>query len=524
MSGLDGLRFDLAASVPPAQELGRVHVLAVGGAGMSAVARLLRAAGRPVSGSDAKDSAVLDALRAEGITVCVGHDPAQLGRGEGTADTVVFSSAIREDNPELARARADGLRVLHRSQALTSVMHGRRVVAVAGANGKTTTTSMLVELLITAGADPSYAIGGELTGRGTNAALGRGDAFVVEADESDGSFLVYRPQVAVVTNVQADHLDFYGTFERVQAAYQAFAGTITGTIAGAGTGSGTDGLLVACADDPGSAALAARHREAGGRVVTYGMDPGADLALADPAYEGLTATATLRRAGRPDVPLRLGVPGEHNLRNAAAAYLAATDGLGVEDEAARAGLAAFGGVRRRFEARGVAGGVRVVDDYAHNPAKVAAVVSTARALRGDGRLIAVFQPHLYSRTRDFAAEFGRALAGADVVVVLDVYAAREDPLPGVSGSLVAQAARAAGAPEVIDLSAPDPATGTTAAPGERAAGATGPAGAAGAVVASAVGPVLAVARPGDLVVTIGAGDITQLGEPLLRALAQRDGG
>ncbi len=518
--GLDGLRFDLAEAVPPAQQLGRVHVLAVGGAGMSAVARLLRASGLSASGSDARDSAMLDALRAEGITVFVGHDPAHLGQGSERVDTVVFSSAIREDNPELARARADGLRVLHRSQALTSVMHGRRVTAVAGANGKTTTTSMLVELLVAAGADPSYAIGGELTGRGTNAALGGGDAYVVEADESDGSFLVYRPQVAVVTNVQADHLDFYGTFERVQAAYQAFAGTITG----AADGSGTGGLLVACADDPGSAALAARHREAGGRVVTYGTDPGADLVLADPAFEGLTATAVLRRAGRRDVPLRLGVPGEHNLRNAAAAYLAATDGLGVDDEAARAGLAAFGGVRRRFEARGVADGVRVVDDYAHNPAKVAAVVSTARALRGDGRLIAVFQPHLYSRTRDFAAEFGRALAPADVVVVLDVYAAREDPLPGVSGTLVAEAARAAGAPNVIDLSARDPGAASAALVAEPRLGAAAESGDASAGVLAALRPVLAAARPGDLVVTIGAGDITQLGDPLLRALARREGG
>ena len=508
MNGPGRLRFDLAAEVPPAGRLGRVHVLAVGGAGMSAVARLLHAAGRPVSGSDAKDSTVLDALRAEGITVHVGHDAANLNG----VDTVVFSSAIREDNPELLRARADGLRVLHRSQALTSVMHGRRVVAVAGANGKTTTTAMLVELLIEAGRDPSYAIGGELTGRGTNAALGGGDAFVVEADESDGSFLVYRPQVAVVTNVQADHLDFYGTLEAVQAAYQAFASTITGT-------GHAGGLLVACADDPGSAALAARHRDAGGRVVTYGTQPGADLLLADPASEGLAARAVLRREGHPQVPLRLNVPGEHNLRNAAAAYLAATDGLGLSEEAARAGLVAFGGVRRRFEARGVADGVRVVDDYAHNPAKVAAVVSTARALREGGRLIAVFQPHLYSRTRDFAAEFGAALAGADIVVVLDVYAAREDPLPGVSGSLVAQAARDAGAGHVVDLSA------APARPAGTGIAGTVPARSPGApAVLDAVAPVVALARRGDLVVTIGAGDVTRLGAPLLQALARREEG
>lgn len=484
MTGLDSIRFDLAAVVPPADELGRVHVLAVGGIGMSAVARLLHAAGRPVSGSDAKNSAVLTALQAEGISVMVGHDPANL-RG---VDTVVFSSAIREDNPELARARADGLRVLHRSQALTSMMHGRQVVAVAGANGKTTTTAMLTELLIAAGADPSYAIGGQLTGRGTNAALGDGDAFVVEADESDGSFLVYRPQVAVVTNVQADHLDFYGTLERVRAAYEAFTATIR-------AGARSTGLLVACADDPGSAALAARHRAAGGKVVTYGTGTEADLVLAEPVFAGLRTQALLRRPGRPDLPLNLGVPGVHNLRNAAAAYLAATDGLGVSQEAAIAGLEGFGGVRRRFEARGMADGVRVIDDYAHNPAKVAAVVSTAGELRDGGRLVAVFQPHLYSRTRDFATDFGRVLSGADLVVVLGVYAAREDPLPGVSGTLVAAAARAAGAGEVLDLAHLD--------------------------LAAAVAPIMSLLRPGDLVLTIGAGDVTDLGPLLLDALDRR---
>ncbi len=504
------VRFDLTAAVPPPAQLGRVHVLAVGGAGMSAVARLLHAAGQPVSGSDARDSAVLAALRAEGITVSVGHDPSHL---DGV-DTVVFSTAIREDNAELARARADGLRILHRSQALTSVMHDHRVVAVAGANGKTTTTSMLTELLIAAGADPSYAIGGELTGRGTNAALGSGDAFVVEADESDGSFLVYRPQVAVVTNVQADHLDFYGSFEAVREAYRAFVDTIA-----------PGGLLVACADDPGSAALAAAHRDGGGTVVTYGTDPAADLVLADPRYDGLATRATARRPGRRDVTLELGVPGVHNLRNAAAAYLAATDGLGIDDDTARVGLAGFGGVRRRFEARGIADGVRVIDDYAHNPAKVAAVVDTARALREGGRLVAVFQPHLYSRTRDFAAEFGRALAPADVVVVLDVYAAREDPIPGVGGSLVAEAARRAGAGQVVDLATdssrgvegPSGAGSAPAAPGDR------PRTAVPAGVGAAVGPILGLVGTGDLVVTIGAGDVTELGSLLLEALSAREG-
>lgn len=489
MIGLRGLRFDVDECVPPVAELGRVHVLAVGGAGMSAVARLVKAAGLPVSGSDAKASALLTVLAAEGVPVVVGHDPEQVR----DVDTVVFSSAIREDNPELARARRDGRRVLHRAQALTAVMQGRTVLAVAGANGKTTTTSMLVELLLGAGMDPGYAIGGELTGRGTNAALGGGSSFVVEADESDGSFLVYRPQVAVVTNVQADHLDFYGTFEAVRAAYRAFADTIA-----------PQGLLVACADDPGSADLADYQRGRGGRVLTYGTDPGADVVIAEPVLQGLAAGAVLRAAGSAgsagsaDVALGLEVPGLHNLRNATGAYLAATAGLGVSPEAARAGLTGFSGVRRRFEARGHAGGVRVVDDYAHNPAKVAAVVSTAAGLIGDGRLVAVFQPHLYSRTRDFADAFGQALAAADVVVVLPVYAAREDPVPGVTGALVARAALAAGAPSVVDLS-------------------EAPSGEAGAL-AEIAERVAALTRPGDLVVTIGAGDVTEVGPLLLEAL------
>ena len=471
-------RFDYAAEPLPLQELGAIHVIAIGGAGMSAVARLALQAGCRVSGSDARDSAVLSALRAAGARVHVGHDPAHL---EG-ADTVVISSAVREDNVELAAARAAGLRVLHRSQALAALAASTptgRSIAIAGANGKTTTTSMLTVALQEAGADPSFAIGGELAAAGTNAALGAGEAFVIEADESDGSFLAYRPDVAIVTNVQPDHLDFYGTFEAVQEAYLAFAESIR-----------PGGLLVACADDEGSARLVARVRASSQdqavSVVTYGTDAGADVRILDPDSEGMAASAVLRTTTG-EHALRLSVPGEHNLRNATAAFVAATVGLGGDAEAVLQGLAAFTGTRRRFEPKGEAGGVRVIDDYAHNPGKVAAVVSTARRLAGGGRLVVVFQPHLYSRTRDFAAALAAGLEPADVAIVLDIYAAREDPMPGVTGELVAGLLRS---PQVHYL----------------------------ADRPSAAARVAELTRPGDLVLTVGAGDVTEIGPAVLDLL------
>lgn len=467
-------RFDSQAAVPRIADLGHVHVLAVGGAGMSAVARLLLATGVPVSGSDQQDSDVLRAVAAEGARVWVGHDVRHL---DGV-DTVVVSSAIREDNVELAEARHRGLRVLHRSQALAALMRGRRTVAVAGASGKTTTSAMLATALAHAGADPSYAIGGELLTTGTNAALGGGEAFVAEADESDGSFLAYHPQVAVVTNVQPDHLDFYGTFEAVEQAYLAFAATVS-----------PGGLLITCADDPGSARLASRAGREGMTVLTYGETPRADLRVADVEFDGLTARAVLVTAHERHT-LALQVPGVHNVLNATAAYAAATIGFGAAPERALAGLAVFRGARRRFEAKGEAGGVRVVDDYAHNPGKVAAVVTTGRRLARPGRLVVVFQPHLYSRTRDFADAFGAALAAADVVVVTDVYAAREEPLAGVSGAMIADAVGRRGTALVRYV----------------------------ADKADLVAELERVVERGDLVVTVGAGDITAVGPRLLHRL------
>ena len=470
-------RFDFAAPIPRAEDLGSVHFLGIGGAGMSGVARIMLARGIPVSGSDAKDVPVLKALASEGARVWVGFDESH----QAAAQTIVMSSSIRDDNVELRAARARGAKILHRSQGLGSLMHGQRPVAVAGANGKTTTTSLLTVALQGCGLDPSFAVGGELARHGTNAHRGADDIFVVEADESDGSFIVYRPEIAIVTNVQPDHLDFYGSFAVVEAAYEALVATIQ-----------PGGLLVTCADDAGSRALAERASARGSRVLTYGFGPDADVALGDHRQDGLTSGATVLDEGMRRL-LTLGIPGRHNALNAVAAYTAAVHGLGQQPDRVLAGLASFTGTRRRFEPKGEAGGVVVVDDYAHNAGKVAAVVETAsRLVERPGRLIVVFQPHLYSRTRDFAVELGRGLAPADVVIVMDVYAAREDPVPGVSGELVADAVRRTGrASEVHYVPS-----------------------------WSEVPSVVAqLARAGDLVLTVGAGDVTMIGPEVLRLLS-----
>lgn len=470
------MRFDVTAEVPAADDLGAVHFIAIGGIGMSGVARLMLASGVTVSGSDASDSPVLRALATEGARVSVGHEAGHL---EGV-DTVVVSSAVKEDNVELASARARGLRVLHRSQALAALLGDRTRVAIAGANGKTTTTSMLTIALRHTGADPSFAAGGELATLGTNAHLGEGDAFVVEADESDGSFLAYRPHLAVVTNVQPDHLDFYETFENVQQAYATFVRSMP-----------DGGLLVACADDAGAASLADAARAEGRRVVTYGFDASADVRLSDEEGEGLAASAYLADGGGVRRTLRLTTPGHHNLLNAAAAWTAATSGLGADPDAILDGLHAYGGTRRRFEVVGQRAGVTVVDDYAHNPGKVSAVVRTAARLASGGRLVVIFQPHLYSRTRDFADAFARGLEAADRVLLLDVYGAREDPVAGVTSELIAAPLRRSGTDVEV-------------------------------VTDRASVPDLAVAGAGvgDVVLTVGAGDVTRLAPAILDALGR----
>lgn len=476
-------RFDFTAAAPGFDTLGRVHFIAIGGSGMSAVARIMLARGVAVSGSDAKDSPVLETLRGLGAQVFVGHDPAHVA----DVDTVVISSAIPESNVELAAARAAGCLVLHRSQGLATTMLDSQRAAVAGANGKTTTTSMLTVALQAAGLDPSFASGGELTGQGTNAAWSGGEIFVVEADESDGSFLVYGPEVAIVTNIQPDHLDFYGTFDDVEKAYATFAGSIR-----------QGGLLVACADDTGSMRLAGRAASAGTRVLTYGFDEAADLRLADHRAddEGIGTTTTLHLSDGRSATMRLATPGAHNALNAAAAYLAATAGFAADGALVLDGLAGFDGARRRFEVRGEVAGVTVVDDYAHNAGKVAAVVHTAAeiAARRGGRLRVAFQPHLFSRTRDFAEGFAAGLAPADTVVLLDVYGAREQPMDGITSELIAMPLR--------EL------------PGERTV-------VVGGSFEDVARALAGAATAGDIVLTVGAGDVTELARHVLHALEQR---
>ncbi|WP_145227674.1 UDP-N-acetylmuramate--L-alanine ligase [Rudaeicoccus suwonensis] len=470
-------RFDFTAELPPLTDVRRAHLIAIGGSGMSGVARLLLARGIEVSGSDRADSATLDDLRAAGATVTIGQSAATADLVPADA-WVVISSAIAPDNPELLRLQERGLPVLHRAQALGMLMAGRGALAVAGANGKTTTSAMATVALRAAGADPSYAIGAPIVGLGANAGVGEGDSFVVEADESDGSFLVYHPHVAIVTNVRDDHLDFYGSSERLHEAYADFAATVR-----------PGGLLVVCADDDGSAGLGERMRAAGTRVLTYGRSVDADLRLVDDGGGAFDWHGTLLYQGQ-RLALRLRVPGSHNLLNAAGVVLALSAGLGVDPASVVGGLAEFQGTARRFEPCGSAAGVRVVDDYAHNPGKVEAVVRTGLALRDGGRLIVVFQPHLYSRTQHAAAGLAEALSLADVAIVLDVYAAREAPVAGVTGELVTD--RIDGAEAVY-------------APTH----------------ADALRAVAERVRPGDLVLTVGAGDVTTLGPQILDALATR---
>jgi UDP-N-acetylmuramate--alanine ligase len=453
------------ATVPSLESLGRVHFVGIGGVGMSAVARIMVARGVPVSGSDAKDLPVMADLAAAGARIAVGYGSANLG----DAQTVVAGSAIRPDNPEIVAAREAGLPVLHRSEALAATMGGDTVVTVAGTHGKSTTTSMVTVLLQGAGLDPSFAIGANVPALGVNAAHGSSGIFVAEADESDGSFLNYRPRIAVVTNVEPDHLDHYGTAEAVYESFDRFTALLP-----------ADGVLVACADDAGALALAERTRTRGNtRVVLYGTSEGADLILHD-GGPGDVAVSTA--SGR--FPLALQVPGRHNALNAAAAFAVALE-LGVDPAAAAAALAHFSGASRRFELKGEARGIRVFDDYAHHPTEVRAALAAARSVAGTHKVHVLFQPHLFSRTREFAQEFAEALNLADTALVLDIYPAREDPIPGVTSQLIA---------DHLDHG--------------------------GRLVAArdAVAALTAAAGPGDIVLTAGAGDVTAYGPQIVEAL------
>ncbi|MDX1893243.1 UDP-N-acetylmuramate--L-alanine ligase [Mycolicibacterium sp. 050158] len=467
--------------------LQRVHMVGIGGAGMSGIARILLDRGGQVSGSDAKESRGVAALRARGAQVRIGHDASALDMLPGGPTAVVSThAAIPKDNPELVEAQRRGIPVILRPEVLASLMDGYTTVMVTGTHGKTTTTSMVIVALQRSGFDPSFAVGGDLGEAGTNAHHGSGACFVAEADESDGSLLEYTPDIAVVTNIEADHLDFFGSAEAYAAVFDQFAARLR-----------PGGALVVCVDDPGAAALADRAAANGIRVLRYGSldgaGPDADLegALVDWEQQGTGSVATVQLAGESQPRgMRLAVPGRHMALNALGALLAAVQ-AGADAVTVLDGLASFEGVRRRFEAVGTSAGVRVFDDYAHHPTEVHATLEAVRDVAGHGRSIVVFQPHLYSRTQTFAREFGQALGLADEVFVLDVYAAREQPIAGVSGASIA---------EHVDVPVkyvPD---------------------------FSALADLVAVsARPGDVVVTMGAGDVTLLGREILAAVQERAG-
>ncbi|CDP89340.1 MULTISPECIES: UDP-N-acetylmuramate--L-alanine ligase [Mycolicibacterium] len=465
-------------------ELQRVHMVGIGGAGMSGVARILLDRGGLVSGSDAKESRGVVALRARGAEIRIGHDASSLDLLPGGPTAVVTThAAIPKTNPELVEARRRGIPVILRPVVLAKLMAGYTTLMVTGTHGKTTTTSMLIVALQHSGFDPSFAVGGELGEAGTNAHHGSGTCFVAEADESDGSLLEYTPNVAVVTNIEADHLDFFGSEEAYTAVFSAFVDRIA-----------PGGALVVCTDDPGAAALAEHTEALGIRVLRYGSTPGAELAgtLLSWEQQGTGAVAHIQLAGEPHPrAIRLAVPGRHMALNALAALLAAVE-VGAPAEAVLDGLAGFEGVRRRFELVGSLGGVRVFDDYAHHPTEVRATLEAARTVvdQTGGRVIVAFQPHLYSRTATFATEFGAALSAADEVFVLDVYGAREQPLPGISGATVTE-----------HVSAP-----VTYVPDFSAVAAV----------------VAAAARPGDVVLTMGAGDVTMLGKEIITELGIKE--
>ncbi|MGN6444189.1 UDP-N-acetylmuramate--L-alanine ligase [Amnibacterium sp.] len=459
---------DLGVPIPP--RLDRVHFVGIGGSGMNGIARLFLARGATVSGSDRARNAYTDTLADAGATVSIGHAPDNVG----DVDAIVVTSALWPDNPELLAARSRGIPVLHRSHALKALIGDDRLVAVAGAHGKTTTTGMIAVALDALGDDPSFVDGGTIKDFGTSSRLGSGDVFVVEADESDGSFLLYDTAIALVLNVDADHLDHYGTEQAFDDAFVAF-------------GSRASELLVINADDPGARRV--RGRIHGRAVRTYGESPDADVRVTGITTDG-PAAGTVTADGV-SAQVRLRVPGRHNVLNAAGA-IAVLLGLGHGLEEAALAVSRFGGTGRRFDLQGRVHGVSVYDDYAHLPAEVDAALTAARTLVGEGRIIAVHQPHLYSRTQAMAGRFAEVLERtADHTVVLDVDGAREDPVPGVTGALVVDRFRD---PEHVDY-APDWAT--------------------------AAGLVGRLARPGDFVVTLGCGSVYRIVPQLLEALGDR---
>jgi UDP-N-acetylmuramate--alanine ligase len=452
----------------------RVHFVGIGGSGMSAIAWILLARGHPVSGSDLRETDLTRRLRAAGARIQIGHSPEPIAPGQ----VVVVSRAVPETNVEIQAALAQGLPIMHRAEMLAALMKGTRGIAVAGTHGKTTTTSMIAVALDAAGRDPTVLIGGEVEDFGGNARAGSGSELIAEVDESDGSLLWVAPTVAVVTSVDAtDHLDFYGSESRLADTFGMFL-----------TGLPPDALGVICTDPPLGRSLARTVRR---RVTTYGLEDGAVYTARILEMAGRRTVFEARRAGAELGTVSLAVPGRYNVQNALGALATATE-LDIPFAVTESSLAHFRGVQRRFTVRGEVGGALVVDDYAHNPTKVAALLEGARQCWPDARIIAIFQPHRYTRTRTVGEQFGPAFGPADEVIVTDIYGADEAPIPGVDAGIVT---RAIGALRPVRYIAD----------------------------AALVAPILEDhVRPGDLVLTIGAGDIWKVADELVARLRRRE--
>lgn len=448
----------------------RIHFIGIAGAGMSGLARIALSHGLSISGSDSKDSSVVLALRALGAQVHIGHDGAHL---EGV-DIVVYSNAIAKSNPEIRRALELDIPLLTRAQALAVLMSTSKSLAVAGTHGKTTTSSMLTVALQACGTDPSFAIGGTLTASGSNAHRGTGEFFVAEADESDGSFLEYRPFGAIVTNVEHDHVDFFATEESVMEIFTEFAQSIN-----------PQGFFIYCKDDPGAEKIAAK--EFGATKISYGMHESADLLIDNIKLLPGGSTARALWKGRSVGTIELHVPGHHNLLNAAAA-LAMGLCLGQPAAALLEGLASFQGAGRRFELKASVAGIRVIDDYGHHPTEIDVTLTAARRYAGDGRVLVIFQPHRYSRTQAFLEQFAQTLDLADLAILLEIYPASEKPIVGVSASLIAQKMKHGKfVPNFLEASE----------------------------------EIISMAKPGDVILTLGAGDVNSLAPIIAQGLERR---
>ncbi|WP_027356101.1 UDP-N-acetylmuramate--L-alanine ligase [Desulfofundulus thermocisternus] len=452
----------------------RVHFIGIGGAGMSGLASILLDLGYEISGSDLSSTDITRRLESRGAVCHVGH----ASRNLDTSQLVVISSAIKPDNPELLAAREKGIPVIHRGDLLAWLMQRQKGIAVAGAHGKTTTTSMLALVLERSGFDPTIVIGGELNDIGGNAKLGRGEYLVAEADESDGSFLKLQPLAAIITNIEDDHLDHYGSVEEIKKAFRQFMHKVP-----------EHGLVVACIDDPN---VRETIRDLERPLITYGSEgSGASYTLRQLSLDSGGSRGDVYYEGRFLGTLELYVPGRHNMLNALA-VVAAARWLGLDFNLIASILREFRGARRRFELLGEAGGIRVVDDYAHHPSEIRATLQAARQTE-PGRLVVVFQPHRYTRTLLLKEQFGRSFADADLVIVNEIYSAGETPIEGVNAQLIVQAIKNYGRPPVVYLPARE----------------------------QVVNYLAAEARPGDLILTMGAGNIWLCGLDLLKRLREK---